>query len=145
MVPDLGEPRAPRDPEDGRRGVYVPRRPAIELIPVLVDLMIWGIANTRVRIPPEQAAAARQREELIPDHRTGEVPDGRLRTIALGGLSSTSRAGSFGTGSTPNVGADTPAFDHQRGAPCALHRRPRELVLARIVTAAAPSASWVMT
>ncbi len=54
-----------RDPEDGRRWVYVPRRPAIELIPVLIDLMIWGIANTRVEVPSEQAAAAEHREELI--------------------------------------------------------------------------------
>ena len=54
-----------RDPEDGRRWVYVPRHPAIELIPVLVDLMIWGIANTRVEVPSEQAAAAEHREELI--------------------------------------------------------------------------------
>ncbi|MGB7818138.1 MAG: helix-turn-helix domain-containing protein [Ornithinibacter sp.] len=54
-----------RDPEDGRRWIYVPRRPAIELIPVLVDLMIWGIANTRVEVPSEQASAARHREESI--------------------------------------------------------------------------------
>ncbi len=54
-----------RDPEDGRRWVYVPRRPAIELIPVLIDLMIWGIANTHVEVPSDQAAAAEHREELI--------------------------------------------------------------------------------
>ena len=52
-----------RDPEDGRRWVYVPRRPAVELIPVLVDLMIWGIAHTPVEVPSEQAAAARHRDE----------------------------------------------------------------------------------
>ncbi|MGB3256398.1 MAG: helix-turn-helix domain-containing protein [Ornithinimicrobium sp.] len=54
-----------RDPDDGRRWIYVPREPAIELIPVLVDLMIWGIANTAADVPPEQAGAAAHRDELI--------------------------------------------------------------------------------
>ncbi len=54
-----------RDPADGRRWIYVPRRPAIELIPVLVDLMIWGIANTAAQVPADQAAAAQHREVLI--------------------------------------------------------------------------------
>lgn len=54
-----------RDPEDGRRWIYVPRQPAIELIPVLVDLLIWGIANTAAEVPPEQAGAARHRDALI--------------------------------------------------------------------------------
>lgn len=54
-----------RDPEDGRRWIYVPRQPAIELIPVLVDLMIWGIANTAVDVPPDKAAAAEHRDALI--------------------------------------------------------------------------------
>ena len=54
-----------KDPDDGRRWIYVPRRPAVELIPVLVDLMIWGIANTPVDVPPEQADAVEHREALI--------------------------------------------------------------------------------
>lgn len=54
-----------RDPEDGRRWIYVPRRPAIELIPVLVDLMIWGSAHTAVEVPPELVGAAEHREALI--------------------------------------------------------------------------------
>ncbi len=54
-----------RDPDDGRRWIYVPRRPAIELIPVLVDLMTWGIAHTAVEVPPAQVAAAEQRDALI--------------------------------------------------------------------------------
>ncbi len=53
------------DPDDGRRWIYVPRRPAIELIPVLVDLMIWGIANTAVDVPPEKASAAQHRAALL--------------------------------------------------------------------------------
>ncbi len=48
-----------RDPDDGRRWIYVPRRPAVELIPVLVDLMIWGSANTAVEVPPELADGRR--------------------------------------------------------------------------------------
>jgi hypothetical protein len=32
---------------------------------VLVDLMIWGIANTAVNVPPEQARAAEHRDALI--------------------------------------------------------------------------------
>ena len=55
------------DPTDGRRWIYVPRRPAIELIPVLVDLMIWGLANTAVKAPPAQASAAAHRDALIAD------------------------------------------------------------------------------
>ncbi len=54
-----------KDPDDGRRWIYVPRRPAIELIPVLVDLMIWGIANTTVDVPPEHAGTAERRDALI--------------------------------------------------------------------------------
>lgn len=54
-----------RDPDDGRRWIYVPRQPAIELIPVLVDLMIWGIANTSVDVPPDQAGAAEHRDAFI--------------------------------------------------------------------------------
>ncbi len=54
-----------RDPDDGRRWIYVPRRPAVELIPVLVDLMIWGSANTAVEVPPELADASAHREALV--------------------------------------------------------------------------------
>lgn len=53
------------DRSDGRRWIYLPRRPAIELIPVLVDLMIWGLANTAVEAPPAQASAAGHRDSLI--------------------------------------------------------------------------------
>ena len=49
----------------GRRWIYVPCRPAIELVPVLVDLMIWGIANTAVEVPPARASAAEHRDALI--------------------------------------------------------------------------------
>lgn len=35
-----------RDPQDGRRWIYVPTHPAVELIPVLVEMMLWGTAHT---------------------------------------------------------------------------------------------------
>ena len=62
---DAGIIERVRDPQDGRRWIYVPRQPAIELIPVLIDLMIWGIANTAVDVPPEQAGAAEHRDAFI--------------------------------------------------------------------------------
>lgn len=62
---DTGLIERVRDPDDGRRWIYVPRRPAIELIPVLVDLMIWGIANTAVDVPAERAGTAEHRDALI--------------------------------------------------------------------------------
>ena len=37
----------------------------VELIPVLGDLMIRGIARKRVEVPQEQASAARHRDESI--------------------------------------------------------------------------------
>ena len=64
---DVGIIARVADPSDGRRWIYVPRRPAIELIPVLVDLMMWGLANTAVKAPPEQAGAAGHRDALIAD------------------------------------------------------------------------------
>ena len=34
------------DPEDGRRVVYLPREPAIELTPILAEIIAWGLNNT---------------------------------------------------------------------------------------------------
>lgn len=62
---DAGVIARVRDPDDGRRWIYVPRQPAIELIPLLIDLMIWGIANTAIDVPPEQAGAAEHRDAFI--------------------------------------------------------------------------------
>ncbi len=39
-------------PSDGRRRVYLPGEPAIGLIPVLVDLAVWGEAHTQDRERP---------------------------------------------------------------------------------------------
>jgi DNA-binding HxlR family transcriptional regulator len=62
---DTGIVARVRDPDDRRRWIYLPRRPAIELIPVLVDLMIWGIANTAADVPLDQVNASRHRDALV--------------------------------------------------------------------------------
>lgn len=35
-----------RDPEDGRRWIYAPTPAALELVPALVELMLWGNRHT---------------------------------------------------------------------------------------------------
>ena len=40
-----------RDPEDARRWIYVPRQPAIDLIPIVVALMDWGDKYTDGQAP----------------------------------------------------------------------------------------------
>ena len=62
---DAGLVARVRDPEDGRRWNYVPLRPAIELIPVLVDLMIWGSAHSAVAVPPGVMPTQDDRSALI--------------------------------------------------------------------------------
>lgn len=62
---DAGLVARVRDPDDGRRWNYVPLRPAIELIPVLVDLMIWGSKHSTVAVPPGMAPTQDDRAALI--------------------------------------------------------------------------------
>ncbi len=62
---DAGLVARVRDPEDGRRWNYVPLRPAIELIPVLVDLLIWGSSHSAVAVPPGMAPTQDDRSALI--------------------------------------------------------------------------------
>lgn len=40
------------DPEDGRRAIYVPLAPAIELTPILAEIAAWGLNNTAVPLTP---------------------------------------------------------------------------------------------
>jgi DNA-binding HxlR family transcriptional regulator len=67
-----------RDPEDGRRKIYVPTDRGIELIPVLVDLVVWGNAHTEAKGVADLAAAIRSDrdaviEQLVTRARQGVV------------------------------------------------------------------------
>lgn len=66
-----------RDPDDGRRWIYVPRQPAIELIPVLIDLMMWGSKHTAVEVPPGLVPTPGQRDATIA-HATAQA---KLRLV----------------------------------------------------------------
>ena len=44
------------DPDDGRRVIYRPLPPAIDLIPVLAELVAWGSRHTAVPENPVFAA-----------------------------------------------------------------------------------------
>ncbi len=55
-----------RDPRDGRSRRYVPTESGLELIPVLVDLMVWGNKYTPGTGPAEIVArAVADREALL--------------------------------------------------------------------------------
>ncbi len=49
------------DPEDGRRVIYLPLQPAIELTPVLAELVSWGIRYTQVPSSPQFAPLAQEK------------------------------------------------------------------------------------
>lgn len=61
-----------RDPDDGRRWIYVPKSPAIELIPVLIDLMVWGSKHTAVDVPSGTVPEPDQRDAMI-EHVTAQA------------------------------------------------------------------------
>ncbi len=48
------------DPADGRRWLYLPTKKSYALIPMLVDLAVWGVANTDATGGRELASAARK-------------------------------------------------------------------------------------
>ncbi|WP_407674228.1 winged helix-turn-helix transcriptional regulator [Nodularia harveyana] len=55
-----------RDPLDGRSRRYVPTERGLELIPVLVDLMVWGNKHTSGSGPAELVSrAVSDREGLL--------------------------------------------------------------------------------
>ncbi len=55
-----------RDPRDGRSRRYVPTECGLELIPVLVDLMVWGQKHTSGTVPDELfVRASTDREALL--------------------------------------------------------------------------------
>lgn len=57
---DLGMIQKVADPEDGRRVVYIPLEPAIELVPILAEIAAWGLDNTAV---PTTAQFAPMRDQ----------------------------------------------------------------------------------
>lgn len=55
-----------QDPADGRRRIYVPTPAAVALIPVLVEIAVWGLAHTKAVDGAGIArAAAKDRDGLI--------------------------------------------------------------------------------
>ena len=57
-----------RDPNDGRRRSYVPTDKGIDLIPILIDLLVWGIEHDLGTAHAEVAVAARKnRKKVIAD------------------------------------------------------------------------------
>jgi DNA-binding HxlR family transcriptional regulator len=54
-----------RDPRDGRSRKYVPTESGLELIPILVDLMIWGNKHTSGTVPAELVARAMTEREAL--------------------------------------------------------------------------------
>lgn len=48
-----------RDPQDGRKWIYAPTHAAVELVPVLVEIMIWGSRHTDGRGPDAVLEAVR--------------------------------------------------------------------------------------
>jgi DNA-binding HxlR family transcriptional regulator len=55
-----------KDPRDGRSRRYVPTECGLELIPVLVDLMVWGSKHTSGSVPAELLTrAVADREALL--------------------------------------------------------------------------------
>ena len=53
------------DPLDKRRKIYLPKEQGIKLIPVLVELIIWGDDNTTARGQKELAYAIKNDREAI--------------------------------------------------------------------------------
>lgn len=55
-----------QEPRDGRSRRYVPTECGLDLIPVLVDLMVWGQKHTSGTVPDELfARASTDREALL--------------------------------------------------------------------------------
>ena len=52
---DLGLIAKIPDPQDGRRVIYIPLEPAIELTPILAEIAAWGLSNTDVPLSPHVA------------------------------------------------------------------------------------------
>lgn len=62
-----------KDESDGRRWSYVPCESAIALLPVLIDLMVWGTAHTAGAAPDWLLAAAAQDRAGLIERLAGEA------------------------------------------------------------------------
>lgn len=62
------------DPDDGRRTLYTPRQPAVDLIPILIDIALWGTLHTPGSLPDAFLAAVRTDRAAVVE---------RLRAAAL--------------------------------------------------------------
>jgi len=69
------------DPEHGRRVVYAPTAKALDLLPVLVELIRWGMAhNPKTAAPPEIVRRIKQdRDGYIAELRARHAPHSRER------------------------------------------------------------------
>ena len=54
-----------RDPFDGRRNIYLPLQRAFELIPLLVDLAVWGRTHTSATGASEVVRMAKKDRDAI--------------------------------------------------------------------------------
>jgi len=54
-----------RDPADGRRKLYTPTERGLELIPILIDLLVWGTDHTVGTAHAALAARARVDREAV--------------------------------------------------------------------------------
>lgn len=47
-----------QDPDDGRKVIYRPLRPAVDLLPVISEVAAWGVKHTAVEDDPETKVLA---------------------------------------------------------------------------------------
>lgn len=70
------------DPDDGRRRIYVPTESGFALIPVLLELVVWGSAHTEAKVLSDMAATIQQDRAGLASAL--EVRARKSRRVALG-------------------------------------------------------------
>jgi len=58
-----------QDPDDGRKVIYRPLRPAVDLLPVISEVAAWGVKHTAVKADPETKVLA------DPDRRSALIAE----------------------------------------------------------------------
>lgn len=58
------------DPHDGRKAIYRPLAPAIELVPVLAELVAWGLRHTAAPSTPAFAPLVDERSRHVAVEQT---------------------------------------------------------------------------